>query len=151
MTNQIDWLQTIRELRCNVHNGLRAPHKPLLLLFALARFQRHSKNIVIRYGDAEARLDRLLADFGPRHKTSAKYPFLHLEPSIWIRTPAGEPSSIKIGVLRRDGTGKLSPEFENALLNEPQLLAQIVRYLLDTNFPESLHTEILEQVGLNIE
>ena len=53
----------------------RAPHKPLLLLYALAR-SRRNRDRFIPYPDVDAKLRQLLIDFGPtRRSYHPEYPF----------------------------------------------------------------------------
>ncbi len=73
---------------------------------------------------------------------------------MWeVRTDRG-PGSPGSGLrnLRESGaTGQLAPELGNALRREPQLLHRMARSLLDLHFPPSLHSELCEAVGLDLE
>ncbi len=46
----------------------RAPHKPLLLLFALARSRRNRDRFIL-YKEVDEKLRRLLIDFGPTRRS----------------------------------------------------------------------------------
>lgn len=150
----MDWLERTTNLRQWTRSGTRAPHKPLLLLYALGRFQEDADS-ELRYSTVEEDLQRLLTEYGPPNKTTPAYPFHHLvSDGVWeVRTDRG-PGSPGSGlrVLRESGaTGRLAPEFGNALRREPELLHRIARSLLDLHFPPSLHTELCEAVGLDLE
>ncbi|MGW5493697.1 phosphorothioated DNA-binding restriction endonuclease [Streptomyces olivaceoviridis] len=150
----MDWLERIAKLRQWTKGGTRAPHKPLLLLYALGRFQEDADG-GLRYTAVEQDLQRLLAEYGPPHKTTPAYPFHHLvSDGVWeVRTDRG-PGSPGSGVrdLRETGaTGRLAPELRAALRREPDLLGRIARLLLDLHFPPSLHGELCEAVGLDLE
>ncbi|MGC0205438.1 phosphorothioated DNA-binding restriction endonuclease [Streptomyces levis] len=150
----MDWLERIAALRQWARNGSRAPHKPLLLLYALGRFQEDADR-GLRYTGVEQDLQRLLAEYGPPHKTTPAYPFHHLtSDGVWeVRTDRG-PGSPGSGVrdLRETGaTGRLTPDLRAALRREPDLLGRIARLLLDLHFPPSLHGELCEAVGLDLE
>ncbi|GAA2544741.1 HNH endonuclease [Streptomyces levis] len=150
----MDWLERIAALRQWARNGSRAPHKPLLLLYALGRFQEDADR-GLRYTAVEQDLQRLLAEYGPPHKTTPAYPFHHLtSDGVWeVRTDRG-PGSPGSGVrdLRETGaTGRLTPDLRAALRREPDLLGRIARLLLDLHFPPSLHGELCEAVGLDLE
>lgn len=55
-------------------------------------------------------------------------------------------------LLRAEGaTGRLVPELRTALGREPSLLGRMARVLLDLHFPPSLHGELCEAVGLELE
>ncbi|MGW0575530.1 phosphorothioated DNA-binding restriction endonuclease [Streptomyces sp. NPDC002920] len=146
-----DWLERTAALRQWARGGARAPHKPLLLLYALGRFQRDDQE-ELRYSAVEEDLKGLLAEYGPPHRTTPAYPFHHLVgDGVWeVRTDRG-PGSPGTGVreLRATGAaGRLVPELRAALRREPSLLGRITRLLLDQHFPPSLHAELCEAVGL---
>ncbi|MEU3849542.1 phosphorothioated DNA-binding restriction endonuclease [Streptomyces sp. NPDC029554] len=150
----MDWLERMAALRQWARNGIRAPHKPLLLLYALGRFQEDADR-GLRYTAVEQDLQRLLTEYGPPHKTTPAYPFHHLtSDGVWeVRTDRG-PGSPGSGIrdLRESGaTGRLAPELQAALRREPDLLGRIARLLLDLHFPPSLHGELCEAVGLDLE
>lgn len=138
----MDWLERTAKLRQWRRSGTRAPHKPLLFLYALGRFQQDSDG-ELRYSAVEDDLRRLLAEYGPPNKTTPAYPFHHLvSDGVWeVRTDRG-PGSPGSGVreLREVGAaGRLTPELREALRREPSLLGRMARALLHLNFPPSLH------------
>lgn len=150
----MDWLERTAKLRQWSRSGTRAPHKPLLFLYALGRFQQDAAG-ELRYSAVENDLSRLLAEYGPPNKTTPAYPFHHLvSDGVWeVRTDRG-PGSPGSGVreLRAVGAaGRLAPELRAALRREPSLLGRMARVLLDLNFPPSLHGDLCEAVGLELE
>ncbi|MEV7033718.1 phosphorothioated DNA-binding restriction endonuclease [Streptomyces sp. NPDC093272] len=150
----MDWLERAAKLRQWSRHGVRAPHKPLLLLYALARFQSDAEG-ELRYTAVEGDLKRLLAEYGPARGTSPAYPFHHLvSDEVWeVRTERG-PGSPGTGVreLRSGGAvGRLAPDLRAALRREPSLLGRMARVLLDLHFPPSLHQDLCEAVGLELE
>ncbi|MFP4350262.1 MAG: restriction endonuclease, partial [Desulfococcaceae bacterium] len=55
--------------------GERAPHKPLLALYALGRVLRNEDRF-IPYQEVDRKLTRLLQEFGPDRKSyNPQYPF----------------------------------------------------------------------------
>jgi putative restriction endonuclease len=94
----MDWLERTAKLRQWTRSGTRAPHKPLLLLYALGRFQQDADG-ELRYTAVEEGLQRLLAEYGPPNKTTPAYPFHHLvSDGVWeVRTDRG-PGSPGSGV-----------------------------------------------------
>lgn len=150
----MDWVERTARLRQWTRSGTRAPHKPLLFLYALSRFQQDSDD-ELRYSAVEEDLRGLLTEYGPGNRTTPAYPFHHLvSDGVWeVRTEHG-PGSPGTGVkdLRATGaTGRLAPGLRAALRREPSLLPRIARVLLDLNFPPSLHGELCEAVGLELE
>lgn len=67
--------------------GVRAPHKPLLILVALGRLSREERRL-IRFTETRAELTSLLRDFGPPRKSyHPEYPFWHLQSDVPRRPP----------------------------------------------------------------
>jgi putative restriction endonuclease len=126
----------------------------LLLLYALGRFQADAEG-ELRYSVVEADLKQLLADYGPARGTTPAYPFHHLaNDEVWeVRTDRGPGSpGTAVTELRASGaTGRLAPDLRAALRREPSLLGRMARVLLDLHFPSSLHPDLCEAVGLELE
>ncbi len=150
----MDWLERAASLRQWSRDGVRAPHKPLLLLYALGRFQADAEG-ELRYSAVEAELKRLLTEYGPARGTTPAYPFHHLtNDEVWeVRTDRGDGSpGTGVRELRSSGaTGRLARDLRAALGREPSLLGRMARVLLDLHFPPSLHPDLCEAVGLELE
>ena len=149
--NIIKQFQSIKTWQSKGH---RAPHKPLLMLLALGEIQRGNTGF-IPYATIEPKLENLLADFGPPRKTYAYYPFIRLaNDGLWqfnkpelVDTKKDTRSRY---LLDNDIQGKFSNEVEQQLQANPDLLKSIAELILEQNFPETLHQDILDAVGLNI-
>ena len=93
-------------------------------------------------------------EFGtPAHRsTTSAYPFHHLtNDGLWEVTSdlgPGSPSSNKGQLRGSNACGRLDPAFASALLGDPMLLRTIVQALLVTEFPVSIHDDILSAAGL---
>lgn len=150
----MDWAERAAELRQWSRGGVRAPHKPLLLLYALGRFQEDADG-ELAYSAVEEDLKRLLAEYGPPRPTTPAYPFHHLVgDGVWeVRSDrgAGSPGTGVRELRATHAAGRLVPELRVALRREPSLLGRMARVLLDANFPPSLHGELCEAVGLELE
>ncbi|MFE1857388.1 phosphorothioated DNA-binding restriction endonuclease [Streptomyces anandii] len=150
----MEWLERVAGLRQWSRGGVRAPHKPLLLLYALGRFQADAEG-ALDYSAVEADLKRLLVEYGPAHGTSPAYPFHHLvSDGVWeVRTDrgAGSPGTGVRELRALRATGRLAPGLRAALRREPSLLGRMARVLLDLHFPPSLHQDLCEAVGLEME
>jgi putative restriction endonuclease len=148
-----DWLERIGKIKVWARGGERAPHKPLLLLYVLARLQATGTTRVT-YEKAEPELTRLLEEFGPNRKTTPAYPFHRLQSDgLWtVTTTHGGPSQDSPRRLRAAGAvGQLTKEFEEALQKDPRLTSLVARSLLDSSFEESLHADICQSIGLDLE
>ena len=137
--------------------GRRAPHKPLLVLYALGRWQNRERQVTYCQVDQDVGL--LLRDFGPPNPTSPSYPFRHLESDgVWrveapdevLRRGTSRPPLVS-ELKRLDAPAGFTTEVQQALDAEPGCVARIARSLLETHFPESLHDEILLATGLDLD
>ncbi|MGI5205800.1 phosphorothioated DNA-binding restriction endonuclease [Spirillospora sp. CA-108201] len=150
----MDWVERVTGVRRWSRGGERAPHKPLLLLYALGHFQRWG-DAPMFYSEVEAHLAELLREFGPPRKTSPAYPFHYLtSDGLWeVQTVDGGASpGPHVGVLRAQAArGRLSGELAAALRRDPRLLAQLCRAILDVNFEPSLHDDICAAAGIDLE
>lgn len=150
----MDWLERIATLRQWTRGGARAPHKPLLLLYALGQFQENGDGELF-YSAVEEDLKRLLTEYGPPHRTTPAYPFHHLvSDGVWeVRTDhgPGSPGSAVRELRAAGAVGRLTPDLRAALRREPSLLSRMARVLLEQHFPPSLHGELCEAIGLELE
>ncbi|MBK6899876.1 MAG: HNH endonuclease [bacterium] len=137
----------------------RAPHKPLLLLLALARCSRGEPR-EIPYREVDQKLGALLREFGPPSKSyHPEYPFWRLQnDGIWLVRDAdnlalrtGHSDVRKSELLRTNVPGGLIPEIYTALQKDHRLLVEVAAAILDAHFPASMHSDILSAVGLELE
>ncbi len=136
----------------------RAPHKPLLILYALGCWTRGLTEIP--YSDIEKDLTALLKEFGPPRRTAhPEQPFWRLQnDGLWLVTGVGAlPTEAAdriplLSELRRKGVrGRFTIDFQNVLRACPSLVSEIARMLLANSFPDSLHQDVLNAVGLAID
>lgn len=136
----------------------RAPHKPLLILYALGRWQRGRAEVTFK--DAEPELRLLLQRFGrPRKSDHPEQPFWRLQRNrVWtVHAPAEMPLKTgdtipTIDALRAPTvTAGFSSEVRDALTADKSLVTRIANLILERHFPESLHQEILDAVHLSTE
>jgi putative restriction endonuclease len=130
----------------------RAPHKPLLILYALGRLQ-NEKITELPYEEVREKLTHLLREFGPVRKSyHPEEPFVRLEKDgIWRLNRPVETKEIRSNFLLQHGvTGGFTNEVYSLLLHEPSLITEVAELLLNEHFPESVHEDILHEVGLNV-
>lgn len=150
-------LGLIQEIRTWKKEDRRAPHKPLLLLLALGRVQRGDPRWV-RFSDVEEKLRGLLQSYGPPSDSpQPELPFWHLQSDELWEIPGGE--SLKkrkgkqlplIGEMRRSAKGGFPGDMDELLREDPELLRQVARTLLDEHFPASYHEDLLTAVDLEL-
>jgi len=151
-----DWLNRIRGLNQWKQGGKRAPNKPLLLLYALGKLHNNGNSRVVFKSD-EVRLKQMLEDFGPPRPGghSPEYAFSRMDRDrIWeIDTSDGASPAVdsRRALIEANAVGRLPDNDEELLKSRPELLYQTVQTLLRGNWPDSLHSEICERVGLDFE
>lgn len=155
--NREEFLQALESLNVWKRGGVRAPHKPLLLLLTLGRLSR-DENRLVRYEEVEARMRQLLDRFGPPRKaTHPEFPFWHLQTDgLWEipdadRLPKKKGgSSVPASTLRKSGVlGGLPHSVDQLLRRDPELVETAAVTLLNGHFPDSFHTSIRDAVGLS--
>lgn len=134
--------------------GVRAPHKPLLVLYAIGQLLQGKDGIGFR--DAEPHLKNLLRTFGPPRRTQhPEDPFWRLcTDGVWEvqglrpRTTAAGGARI-VDLRRNDNIGRFSEEIQAAFREDLRLALDVALLLLKAHFPSSMHDEILSAVGLD--
>lgn len=136
--------------------GGRAPHKPLLLLYALGKLLTGETEFPFKELEPEVR--RLLQDFGPpRRSHHPEYPFWRLQKdSIWEvagsdavqENQSGDVSSQML--LDAGACGQFKSDITRRLARDPQLVRKLVISLLEHNFPETIHEDILQAIGVDL-
>ena len=136
--------------------GERAPHKPLLALYAIARLLR-GESRMIPYAEVDRELGKLLIEFGPRRQSyHPEYPFWRLQndelwkvsPSEGLTSRSSNTDAKKSELLEHNVHGGFLPEIYDTLSQDKPLAREIVQDLLNANFPESIHQDILDSVGI---
>ncbi len=152
-SNQV--LDKIRHINVNKSGERRAPHKPLLLLLAIAKLLEGQRDI--SFTEVEKHLGPLLTAYAPpvKKRHQPELPYWHLKSDeLWEVTDAVDlPRQAKgfprIPALRKT-SGHLEVSIAKALLTDRALTQQAVQLLLEDHFPESLHEDIVAAVGLNL-
>ena len=153
----MDWVEQVRSLNVDVASGQRAPYKQLLLLWMIGRV-KGGETARISFRDAEEPLKELMNRFRLGEKAEPGLPFVHLaaNPELWTVEDSNGSNVYemdrnrrrKIGFLREEVVGELSTAFVVAL-DEPKMLESVVTALLQTDFPETTHQGILDEVNLS--
>lgn len=158
-----DLKQAINSIKKWQRSGERAPHKPLLLLYALGRLARGEPRQML-YAEVKNDLKSLLNEFGPpRPSHLPAYPFIRLcndrlpqtEIAIW------QVQGIKNLNTKKDWTdrelidnqtrGGFTEPIYALLQSDQDLLRELATDILRKNFPDTIHEDILNQVSLNLE
>lgn len=153
--NRREFLQRVERINVWQRRGERAPHKPLLLLLALGRVL-HGRERLAAYELIEDQLNDLLQKFGPPRKARhPEFPFGRLPADKLWEVPESETLSrtasgdLLVGELReRRVRGGLPAPLQDLLTDHPEVAREAAQKLLDGHFPESLHGEIRDAVGI---
>ena len=109
--------------------------------------------------EVEEKLVGLLAEFGPYRKSyHPEYPFMRLRnDGIWDiegpneALPVQQHLDAKKSLLRKHHVnGGLKEEIYTYLSNDRKLFSEIVAIILNGNFPETIHEDILQSVGIEM-
>jgi putative restriction endonuclease len=152
------WKALIHKLGVWKHGVHRAVHKPLLTLLLLARAQR-GESPVLAYSEIEPALRKSLFLFGrPTKQLHPEYPFWYLQnDGFWIVRDAaalprrtGKDQPTHNALIERQATAEVPMSLWLALTDHPELIALLVRALLDEFWEESQHTAICSEIGLDL-
>jgi len=149
------YLDQVRRLNVNHSGERRAPHKPLLLLIAIAKLLQNERELP--FDEVESLLIPLLQSYAPpvRSRCQPELPYWHLRSDNLWEIPEAENFPRQAGgfpkmAALRSSAGHLEAGFAKALSADPELVQSTVTTLLEDHFPESLHADILAEVGLEI-
>lgn len=150
-------IEAFSSIKCWQRGGVRAPHKPLLLLLALAELQRGGRRW-LAYSDVHSELTELLTDFGPPRKGHhPEQPFWRLRnDGLWeipqadgIEAQLPPTGDIRAGLLRdADAKGGFPQPLFDLLSSRTDLVNRVVSLLLDKNLSPTLHEDVLDAVGM---
>ena len=146
-----DLVQGFHALNVWERGGRRAPHKPLLALWAIGRCLGRRPRLA-PYEVVDEELGLLLRRFGPyRRRARTDYPFWRMRNDlIWeldrphlVRTTSSDDAHI--GDLRRHAIcGGFTPAVFSSLQEDPRLAARVAENLVAGHFPLSLRDAVLE-------
>jgi len=131
----------------------RAPHKPLLLLYALGRWSNGQRKFP--WLEVKERVGGLIDQFGGSAKPEASNPFVRLQRDgdgkLWqvdgelVIGASGNP--LVSALNSHNNIGRFTPEFETQLKNQA-FFDRLVHELLVEHFSETQFQDILEACGL---
>ena len=148
-------IQRFEKLRVWKRAGERAPHKPLLVLYAFGKLLR-GEDRLIPYSEVDSNLGNLLKEFGPKRANyRPKYPFWHLQTDkVWEIPDATQirhesHRDVRKGdLIHHNVSGGFPENIARTLQNDSKLALEIIQRLLSAHFPSTLHEDILAAVGI---
>ncbi len=150
-------IEQFLNIRSWIGDGGRAPHKPLLLLYALGQLAKGETTF--SFVEIDKTVKQLLQEFGPpRNSYHPEYPFWRLQNdnNLWgVETSkvvqpnkSGDVSRKKL--IEANAHGQFSKPVTEILITDQQLLRKLITSLLDHNFPETIHEDILQSIGFDL-
>ena len=152
-------LERLASLNVWKRGDARAPHKPLLMLLALGRLGAGAGRLAT-FEDWAAPLAKLLDEFGPPRKVvHTEYPFWRLQADqLWevpesgkLARGRGNTDPLKSELIKFQVKGGFPEPVYEAFRRNPLLVREAAKKILDAHFPASVHSEILDAVGLDME
>ena len=151
-------LQKFETLRQWGSGGERAPHKPLLVLYAIGKLLRGEDRLISYTDDIEENLKNLLREFGPRRDNYyPHFPFWRLQnDGIWEVTHRDSIQETASGdayvtdLRNYNVSGGFHETISEQLQNDSKLTFEIIHSLLDAHFPASCHEDILQAVDIEL-
>lgn len=147
----------IEELKTKIDNlsiwkkgDQRAPHKPLLILYALSQIGKKNERLH-PYEEVRERLKYLLIEFGPVRKSyHPEEPFVRLtNDGIWeLSKPVDRRKFTDKQLVNNGVYGGFTNEVYS-LLHEKSNIEEIAKIVLEKHFPDTVHEDILDAVGLD--
>ena len=151
-------LERFRKLQVWSAHGQRAPHKPLLALWAIGRCLRGEERLA-SYLDADRALRKLLRAFGPHRRViHTEQPFWRLRTDgVWEVQDAERVTLTTKGdahrssLLGNDIHAGFPESIQCALQADEALAERVAHALVKAHFPPTVHDEVLEAVGIEMD
>ena len=133
----------------------RAPHKPLLILYAIGRLLQDAQRL-LPYSEVDEKLGILLREFGPkRQRYHTQHPFWRLQnDGVWEIPEAYQISQTPSGDVRKrdldvyEASGGFTEDIARQMQDDHDLALRIAQSILDAHFPPSIHEDILQAVEI---
>lgn len=150
---EAEFLQRLGRLNVDRSGGQRKPHKPLLMLLAIARLMVRGEREV-RFADVEDDLRHLLVLYAPpvKGRPQPELPYWHLQTDeVWVVAGAEGLERSTKGFPRLDAlrasSASIPDRYAGPMLADERLARRAVQLLLKEHFEPSLHADVLSGVG----
>ncbi|OLQ80000.1 restriction endonuclease [Photobacterium proteolyticum] len=138
----------------------RAPHKPLMLLYALSEYKKGHERLFKFESEVDQQVKELLVQFGPSRKAHhPEYPFWRLVNDGFWEIKNGEEC-----IPRKSNTDPKKSELVKfnvmagfdvssylAIESNPSLIERIASKLIQDNFPETVQDELFIKFGFELD
>ncbi|HHE0473557.1 TPA: phosphorothioated DNA-binding restriction endonuclease [Vibrio parahaemolyticus] len=155
----IDKIQTISRWR---RGDQRAPHKPLMLLYALSQYKQGHERLFKFESEVDNQVKELLVQYGPSRKAyHPEYPFWRLANE---KDPFWELKNGEECIPRKSNTDPKKSELikynvmagfdatsYQSLVANPELIDKLASKLIQDNFPDTLQEELFVCFGFEVD
>lgn len=150
-------IKRFRQLTQWERGGKRAPHKPLMLLIALGRYQSGKKEF--SFEEIENDLIRLLVKYGPqRKKYKPEEPFWRLGRKekifeLWNQancTVHQDGGTNRSDLIKNNVTATFDTKIQHCFDSAPELIVEIAQDLIAAHFQPSFIEDLFDEVGLTL-
>ena len=137
--------------------GVKALHKPFLLLITLAKYSRGEPRFFL-FSEIEKDLTMLLVKYGPPRGTyHPEFPFWNLQnDGIWelindenLQNRKGRSEPGRGELVKNKVMGGLKREIYLSFSRDPVFLHELVQLILEKFIPEQIREDVLRDVGLD--
>ncbi|MFF6907144.1 HNH endonuclease [Streptomyces sp. NPDC012389] len=144
-------MERLRRLKTHRQSGRPSPHKPLALMWAIARNVRGESRLS-PWPEFRDEVGKLLIEFGRPHSSpTPEYPFWHLRTSgLWDidGLPAEQTDKISVSALDRSKPQAGFTHQADRLLRDPFVRSQAIAVLRETYFAEFPQHKLMKHLGL---
>lgn len=141
---------------------LRAPHKPLMLLYALSKYKQGHERLFQFESEVDNQVKELLVQYGPSRKAyHPEYPFWRLANE---KDPFWELKNGEECIPRKSNTDPKKSELikynvmagfdassYQSLISNPGMIEKIASKLIQDNFPDTLQEELFVRFGFEVD
>ncbi|MFJ4717086.1 HNH endonuclease [Streptomyces sp. NPDC088785] len=144
-------MERLRNLKVHQQNGRSSRHKPLALMWAIARNSRGGSRLV-PWPEFRREVGALLVEYGlPQSSSTPEYPFWHLRTSgLWDvqGVPPEQQGKVSAAAFDRAAPEAGFTDQADRLLSDPFVRSQAIAVLRETHFAEFAQHELMLQLGL---
>jgi len=158
MNNSTSLQERIKSLLTWKQGARRAPHKPLMLLFAISKLQQENRRF-LSFEEVEKPLSDALNHFGPAGRVpTPQYPFWRLlNDGLWEVKADGDltrrksnSDPTKSSLIKSNAKAGFAREYFDLLSSDSTFQTQIIHQILDSHFPTSIHEDIVLYFSLSV-
>ena len=148
-------VQSFQAIKVWKRKGVSAPHKPLLILYALGKLLRGESRL-IPFSEVDEVLGGLLKEFGPKDSRQGTIiPFWRLQnDGIW-EIPAAHKvrensrgDAVRSDLFHYNVTGGIRKSIARRIRKDSALMCEIISNVLETHFSSQDHVRVLKAVGI---